>query len=439
MTKSSAFEDSLAKYTLVAGLLPTIILAIALLYLDISIYPKVLLLGSLICIVVYCALYVRKRVVFQLRTSTNLLEAMAAGDFSMRAHNKKFKGALSEFNQLLSALTDMMAEQRLVTKEHQLLLDKVISQIDVAIIAVDSFNAISLMNPAAEKLFGREFSALEGWPIKKLGLENVLNGDFSQVFEFEVEKHPKKVYVHTDEFFEKGARHKLIFITDIQQLLRDEERNAWQRLLRVLSHEINNSLAPIASISETLEKQAKQRAGDNEFAQDLSEGLEVISERANSLNQFILRYQQLTRLPKPQKTLIDIKLAIHQVVAMFQDARFSLSSDDMEVYVDEEQLKQVLINLVKNSLEAMQSKPDGKVSISWRKHLNQICIQITDEGTGITNPDNLFIPFYTTKSEGSGIGIVLSRQIVMNHGGDLTIENRNEHCGVKASVYLPAS
>jgi nitrogen fixation/metabolism regulation signal transduction histidine kinase len=284
-----AFEDRLVRLALFTGLLPTLSCCVLLFFVDMSVYPKILLILVLLVCILSCAFSIRQQVVFQLRTSTNLVEAMTSNDYTMRANNKGLDGALSDFNQLLNTLTQTLAEQSLITREKQILLAKVTNQIDVAIVAADNNQAISLMNPAAEKLFKCRFDEMLGWPIKQLGLHNVLSKDYNKVTEFEIKQHKKKVLIRTDVYFEKGIKHTLIFITDIQNLLREEERQAWQKLLRVLSHEINNSIAPIASIGETLEKMVEKQYSGTDLDNDLKEGLSVITERANSLNIFIQR------------------------------------------------------------------------------------------------------------------------------------------------------
>ncbi len=428
----SSFENKLLLLALFTGLLPLTFLFIVLYHYELSLYLKVMLVFFMLVSVFYCAFSIRQKVTFQLRTSANLITAMQSGDHSLKAYQLSTKGALSEFNQVFNELSSALAEQQLISKEKQVLLHKVIAQIDVAIIAVDDKNNISLMNPNAEKLFSCRFDEMQGWPIKSLGLQEVLDGEYRKVVEFEIKEYKKKVYIHTDDYFEKGIRQRLIFITDIQHLLREEERQAWQKILRVLSHEINNSLAPIASISETLTRLLSNntlKSDDNaeinkELSDDLQEGLAVITERANSLNSFLQRYQQLSQLPTPDKKIFDCEPLFKSMALLFSDSHMQFNGQSLFVYADEEQLQQVLVNLIKNAQQAMSEMIKGKIVISWQQRAERIEISIEDEGTGINNTDNIFIPFYTTKEEGSGIGLVLSRQIVINHGGDLTINNR---------------
>ncbi len=439
--KIITFENKLLYLALLIGFIPSACLIIALCFLPFSLAAKILLMFFILVIVIYGAFFIRQKVVFQLRTSANLIESMNCGDHSVRARQDHSGGVLNEFNQTFNKLSESLAQQRLLTKEHQILLNKVISQIDVAIIAIDNKSGISLMNPNAEKLFKCRFEEVENWPVSTLGLQNIIAGEHRKVVEFEIEHAKKKVYIYTDEYFENGVKHKLIFITDIQSILRDEEYLVWQKLLRVLSHEINNSLAPIASISETLTRLLKQPITQNYFEQelkaDVQDGLSVITERANSLNNFIKRYQELTKLPLPDKKLVNLSSLINTVIALFGDSIITANGPKLMVYADESQVQQVLINLVKNALQAMHGEQDGVLSIVWVKDEKLINIKLTDQGTGISNLDNIFVPFYTTKEQGSGIGLVLSRQIINNHGGDLTLANRTEQQGVEATITLP--
>lgn len=459
-----AFEDKLVRVTLIGALMPVLIALVFIFSSELSVYLKILLTFTIIVSVAYAAFTVRQQVIFQLRTSTNLVEAMTSGDYSLRANNKHIEGALSDFNQLLNNLASRLAEQSLITREKQILLTKVTDQIDVAVVASDHHNNISLMNPAAERLFKRRFDEVEGWPIKTLGLQNVLakptqtedGTTHKTISEFEIDHDKRKVYVHTDSYFELSHKHHLIFITDIQHLLRNEERLAWQRLLRVLSHEINNSLTPIASVSETLHQivsdHDKTEVIPKQQSETLREGLSLISERAHSLNHFIQDYQQLTRLPQPNKIIIELRSFLASILQLFEKTEFILPTNDIDVFGDSEQLQQVFVNLIKNAVEANSARSikeglqrPSRVILNWYTQDKLSTIIIEDEGLGITNTDNLFVPFYTTKKQGSGIGLTLSRQIALNHGGDLTLTNRinktrdekDQVVGARASLILP--
>ena len=446
-----AFEDKLVKIALWGSATPTILCIGFISVSSMSVYLKVLLIFIICVIVAYSAFTIRQHVIFQLRTSTNLVEAISSGDYSLRANNRDIAGALSDFNKLLNTLAAQLAQQSLITREKQILLSKVTTQIDVAIIASDHNNAISLMNPAAERLFKKRFESIQGWPLKTLGLQNIITDSVNKITEFELDENKRKVYVRTDTYFELGKQHHLIFITDIQHMLRDEERQAWQKLLRVLSHEINNSLTPIASISETLSQVIKQKENVDSLSisarENLNEGLGVITERAHSLNHFIQDYQQLTHLPLPQKTMLSLHPFLQAISQLFDKSEFSLPVDNTELFADSEQLQQVFVNLFKNAQEAnvaSSSSSTKRIEVSKWQDDTMVYIEVADQGAGINNQDNLFVPFYTTKRNGSGIGLTLSRQIALNHGGDLRLVNRfapsaKKILGAKAVLSIPLS
>lgn len=442
-----AFEDRIVRIALKGFIIPTTATLVMLFYADVSVYFKLLLVSLIFTIIFFTLMSIRQSVTFQLRTSTNLVEAMTSGDYGLRANNKELKGALADFNELLNALASRLSEQSLVTREKQILLSKITDQIDVAVIAVSDQRHITLMNPAAERVFGHRFEDRQGWPITSLGLQNLVDAtqqeNLNKVSELEIGENKRKMYVRTDTYFELGNLHYLIFITDIQHILRDEERLAWQRLLRVLSHEINNSLTPIASIAETLGQLVRTQQSESGamavgLQESMQEGLDVIAERAHALNHFIQDYQKLTRLPSPTKTVFELRPFLHQICQLFDDCEITIPEQEHVIYADRDQLQQVLINVFKNAHEAnlAMNTTASHIRVDWVNNDTTITIRVTDQGQGISNPENLFVPFYTTKQQGSGIGLILCRQIVVNHGGEFALNNTPEG-GARASIQLP--
>lgn len=442
-----SYEGDIIRLVLIAVMLPVLLLVYFTWSAEVSIFLKLLIMLFIVIVTGYCCFTIWHKISNQLRTSINIIESVILGDGTTRPTSRYKEGALAEFNQILNGLSAAISQFKQELKEQQLLLAKVISQIDVAIIATDHNNSIELMNPSAEKLFGCRYETVAGGPINQLGLQDALTIDEHKVVEFQLQQYHKKVYLHVDQYLVNGQTHTLIFITDIQQLLREEERVAWQRLVRVLSHEINNSLTPIASISQSLSQLVTKDLTTDEHKADLHEGLSVISERAQSLNTFIKSYHQLSTLPSPTKSLMTVSDFINAIIVLYPKVNWRLKdSPAITFYIDCHQLQQALVNLITNAIEASQTShivnnKDEEESItltlSWKISEGNISIQLLDTGVGIANTDNLFVPFYTTKAQGSGIGLVLSRQIVMNHGGDLHIENRKDQQGVQASIILP--
>lgn len=424
------------------GIVPGLMVSIYyILWSDTSIYLQCLLLLCLASSAGFSCYAIRQYAITQLRTSTNIVEAIVTGDYTLRANIRDSKGVLTEFNGLLNALTERLSQQRLISREQQILLTKIIGQIDVAIVAYNQRQAITLINPAAERLFDVKQHDIVGWPLKQLGLHPILEKDLQHSVQIKLPHHREKVLVKKDTYLENGEQNTLVFITHIQDILREEERNAWQRLLRVLSHEINNSLAPIASIAETLTSMETMKdVIKDEYKDNFVSGLHVIQERAHSLNDFIHDYHKLAKLPAPQKQRIDVKSMLPDITALFSHVTFAVTVPEITLVVDKEQLQQVFINLIKNADEANKLKHDTSfISVTMSRDEQTIAFSVTDNGPGIKNPDNLFIPYYSTKKSGSGIGLVLCRQIIRNHNGELTLQNKPDEQGVIATIRLPLS
>lgn len=379
----------------------------------ISVYLTAMVAIVLTMVIAWCTATVVGKTSYLFRTLSNLLEAMTKGDYSLRGRKEHSDSALDNLVCQINMLSETLAKQRIEVKEHQLLLAKVIKQIDVAIIAMDERQEITLANPAAQKL-----------------LEN------SKTLDLEKLKHSGKYNIHHDRFIEEGKQQQLWFITDVRDLLRAQERKAWQNLIRVLSHEINNSLTPISSISQTLGTLVSRSDDIREDKADLEDGLLLINERAKALKSFIDSYRALSRLPQPKKQNIKIKALLEKVTGLFEQQPIDLQCDEkLTCDIDPVQFEQLLINLVKNAIEAMQNTP-GKITIECTLTHLTLTLFIKDEGPGINNPDNLFVPFYTTKPNGSGTGLVLSRQIVEAHGGDLMLRNRDDRQGCEVVITL---
>ncbi|WP_448563453.1 sensor histidine kinase [Thalassotalea ganghwensis] len=439
--KTTSFEDNITRFSLILALLPSLLLCIFLLISDVSIYLKIILLLFVFTVIAIGHLLLWRKLRNQLRTTTNVVEALITGDTSMRPNSKVNSGALAELNLLLNKAAIELSEQRLLSKEHHLAMAKVIEHINVAVVCFDQNAAVTLLNPKAKQLLQVGDDVI-GMPAKLLGIDKKLLGNVQQkVVTLNTQHIEKKVYLQTDTYRLHGEAQTLLFINDVQQLLQNEERIAWQRLLRVMSHEINNSLAPIASIGESLGQIVAQPEISEQQKTSLIEGLSIMTNRALTLDRFIKEYQSLTRLPQPTKTLFSLKGLLEEHITLFNEANVSLidskkNADDIEVYADRTQLAQVLVNLLKNAQQSFQDTT-GEIVIDWRVDYETLTISICDNGKGISNPENLFVPFYTTKKQGSGIGLVLSRQIMFNHDGDLTLKNNQLEPGATALVTLP--
>lgn len=379
---------------------------------------------------------VRQRVVFPLRTLSNLLAALREGDYSLRARVAK-EDALGEVMDEVNLMGQMLREQRLSALEATNLLRKVMEEIDVAVFAFDGKDRLRLVNRAGAKLLGAAEERLLGRAAVDLDLVDCLAKNTPRTLQKSFAGGSGRWGVTSTKFHEQGVPHRLLVLTDLTLELREEELQAWQRLVRVLSHELNNSLAPIQSITGSLRSLLRRPSPDPDWQQDMEQGLGAIGSRAEALGRFTSAYARLARLPPPRLEPVALRECVERVAEIEQTTNLRIEpGPDVVVNADSAQLEQLLINLVRNASEAA-AQTGGGVRIGWSRNGATARIQILDEGPGLSNNANLFVPFFTTKPNGTGIGLVLSRKIAENHGGALTLQNRKDATGCVASVELP--
>jgi nitrogen fixation/metabolism regulation signal transduction histidine kinase len=382
------------------------------------------------------AIALRERVVRPLQTLSNMLAALREGDFSLRARLSRSDDALGLALLEINMLGDTLRSQRLGALEATSLLRAVMSEIDVAIFAFDDRGVLRLANRAGERLLAQRVERMTGRSAGALGLETMLDGASPRVYDHAFPERAGRWEVRRTTFRQEGRPLTLLVITDVTKSLREEELKAWQRLVRVLSHEINNSLAPIKSIAGSL-RDIAERPGSAAEREDMRRGLEIIATRAESLSRFMSSYARLARLPAPDRQPVDLGGLVARVAALETRATVRVEAGPpVEIMADADQVEQVLINLLRNGVDAVAGTP-GAVSVRWEVDDRAVEVQVLDEGPGISGTANLFIPFFTTKPDGSGIGLVLSRQIAEGHGGSLTLENRSDRPGAVARLRLP--
>lgn len=386
------------------------------------------------------ALVVRNRVVFSLQTLSNLLAAMREEDFSMRGRGARFDDALGEVMIEVNSLSETLREQRLGALEASALLRTVMEEIEVAIFTFDDHNRLKLVNRAGERLLDRTAERSLGLTASELGLAVCLEGEPARILEFSFPGGAGRWGMRRGSFRQGGVPHQLIVLADLRRALREEERQAWQRLIRVLGHELNNSLAPIQSVAQSLESSVQRTdaaKADGSIFGDIRQGLGIIRSRTEALGRFMSAYTQLARLPQPTLAPVDFPALVRRVAALERRVSVQLAEGpDVTIQADRDQLEQLLINLIRNAADASSEKHGG-VRIEWSCNPSYLDFLILDEGLGISNPTNLFVPFFTTKPGGSGIGLVLSRQIAEAHGGALTLQNRADRRGCEAHLRLP--
>jgi two-component system nitrogen regulation sensor histidine kinase NtrY len=377
------------------------------------------------------------QIVRPLQTLSNLLAALHEGDYSFRARGGRRDDALSEVLREANALADTLREQRLGAVEASALLRKVMEEIEVAVFTFDGQERLRLLNRAGERLLAQPAERLLGASAQELGLDEFLRDEPTRIMQFSFPGGAGRWELRRSVFREGGVAHQLLVLSDLSRALRVEERQAWQRLVRVLGHEVNNSLAPIKSIAGSMENLLGKDPRPADWEDDLRKGLRVVESRAEALTRFLEGYTRLARLPPPRLELVKLAECIQRVAGL--EARLHVAvqaGPEVELLADRDQLEQLLINLVRNATDAAL-ETGGGVSIAWRRTRANSEVLVEDEGPGLTSTANLFVPFFTTKAGGSGIGLVLSRQIAEAHGGSLTLENRDTRPGCVATLRLP--
>ena len=380
---------------------------------------------------------VQNRVIRPLQTMANLLSALREGDFSVRARGARRDEPLGDVMSEINTLSRTLQDQRMSALEATALLRTVMEEIEVAIFAFDADGRLRLANHAGQLLLAKPAERILGRDAAELGLAECLTGDAARLITTPFPGGSGRWGMRRSQFREGGRPHFLVVIADLSRTLREEELRAWQRLVRVLGHELNNSLAPIKSIAGSLGSVLRREPRAPDWEHDMRSGLEIIESRAEGLSRFMQAYARLARLPVPTLAPCEVSALVHRVVALETRLEVTvLESRSLTLPCDAAQIEQVLINLVKNGVEAAH-ETDGGVRIGWRKIPGYVEIFVEDDGPGIATATNLFVPFFTTKPEGSGIGLVLCRQIAENHGGSLTLANRDDAGGCVARLRLP--
>jgi two-component system nitrogen regulation sensor histidine kinase NtrY len=400
------------------------------------------------------AMALHEQTIRPLQTLANVVASLREEDYSFRARGAATDDALGELSIEVNALADLLADQRVRAIEATALLRRVVEEIDAPLFAFDPDGVLKLVNPAGERLLQQASVRLIGHTADDLGVAECLGAANESLVALPANSPSARWLVRRSQFREKGRPHTLVVLSDVSRALRGEERKAWQRLIRVLGHELNNSLTPIKSIAGSLGARLGQASLNPEERRDFERGLEIIETRAASLNRFLQAYRQLAQMPPPVLRRVELAPIVERVA--FLETRLPITitqGPNLTLMVDPDQIEQMLINLVRNAVEAVletaqidddliDSESRGNaatppVAISWVVENHSVVLSIDDNGPGLLNPSNAFVPFYTTKPEGSGIGLALSRQIAEAHDGSIELLNRDGKRGCHVLVKLP--
>ena len=398
--------------------------------------PSVLIGVCLLIYLAICASALVDGLIRPLQTLSNVVSSLREGDYSFRARGASTGDALGELATEINALADLLQKQRVRSLEATALLARILEVMHAPLFAFDRQNRLQLVNSAGLKLLDRPYARCIGHSANDLRLDDWLGAADQTIRSFGGA--PARWLLRKVVFRQDGAPHTLLVLADVSVPLQEEEKAAWMRLIRVLGHELSNSLAPIKSIAGSLLAQVEALHGDEAVTKDFRRGLGVVESRADALHRFVQSYRLLAQLPPPRLRSVALAPLMERVTLLEQ--RLPIQFDPgpaVNLNADPDQLEQMLINLLANAVEASLSNGSEPVRASWISADTNVQIVIEDRGLGIANPENLFVPFYTTKAKGSGIGLALAQQIARAHGGEISLVNRKDGDGARAIVRLP--
>jgi nitrogen fixation/metabolism regulation signal transduction histidine kinase len=398
--------------------------------------PAILLL---ICLLIYLLLIsgsLIEGMMRPLQTLSNVVSSLREGDYSFRARGAGSADAFGELASEINALADLLQKQRVRSLEATALLARILEVMHAPLFAFDRDESLQLVNNAGAQLLGRPLARCFGHSARELGLDGLLISGDQTIHSFGAK--PTRWLLRKAPFRQDGIPHTLLLLADVSQPLQEEEQVAWKRLIRVLGHELSNSLAPIKSIAGSLLARAENIARDDDTVRDFRRGLSVVEGRADALHRFVQSYRLLAQLPPPSLKTVHAGPLLERVALLEQRVSVELDPGPPVVLnADPDQLEQMFINLLTNAVDASLANGAKPVRIGWRVAESNLVVGIEDSGLGIANSENLFVPFYTTKPKGSGVGLALAQQIARAHGGEIRLVNREDGPGARAIIHLP--
>ncbi|KNC68734.1 sensor histidine kinase [Pseudoalteromonas ardens] len=438
MRKVSGFALTHLQRLIIAVCLPCYLLMVTGLYMASWNGYLVVFIATVFALLLICLVVASKAMVaHQLHTLTNLIEAMTVGDYSMRGRVSGDK-AMSDLLSQVNLLADSLSHHKTQAVESRLMLNKFINQMDAMVLVLDDQERVIMANqPAQTVLLTGIPSTEQPLALASSAVGRQLMACDGKIVMLDDGQISGEYLVLRERFISEGKAHQFLIISNAERLLMEKERTAWQGLLRVLSHEVNNTLTPISTIAQQLNKRLSQPE-NQPSADSLCQGIGIISERASSLRAFLEGYTRLTHLPQPNKVPVKLDRVISTLTTLYPDIHWQFELDQSAfVLVDQQQFEQVLLNLTKNAQEAVMPGQQVEITLSSATSLGQLVLTMVDNGGGIANPDNVFVPFYTTKAQGNGIGLALCRQIMFAHGGSIKLDNNPDGQGARVRLLFP--
>jgi len=356
------------------------------------------------------------------------LESIKVDDYSFKTIPVFSKGVSAQLFHEVENLAQLLRQKKRLFDEKDLLVHSLIKQLDSPVLLIDEQNKLVYGNQGLSNWINKDWRLMRLTPIKSLGLSQLENE-----WCFDDTEQAQRFKIRSSSFKDHSGQHQLLMLTDISSELRKMQSQSWQQVVRVLSHEIKNTLTPIQSLAQTLAQ----------FSQvpDQKEALNVIVERSQNLTEFVQQYSQMTQVYSLNLKEIDLKNTLSKMCMLHPDLVVKNKLDVKYITADPILFEQVLLNLITNAKQAssLQGMDNEKITISFNSYqiVGFTILEISDYGSGIQNSDNLFVPFYTTKQNGQGIGLVLCRNIIEQHGGQLTLVNKVNEKGAKACIKIP--
>jgi two-component system, NtrC family, nitrogen regulation sensor histidine kinase NtrY len=403
---------------------------------EISLAPALLLAGCLVLYLLVVAAALVEGLVRPIQTLSNVVSSLREGDYSFRARGSGTGDAFGELAAEVNALADLLQKQRVRSLEATALLARILEVMHAPLFAFDREDLLQLVNNSGVKLLGLTHARSFGHSARELGLEELLASPDQSIHSFGAKS--TRWLLRKAVFRQDGAPHTLLLLADVSLPLQEEEQIAWKRLIRVLGHELSNSLAPIKSIAGSLLARVDNMQGEDATLRDFRRGLGVVESRADALHRFVQSYRLLAQLPPPNFKQVAVGPLLERVVLLELRLPVHLEAGPaVTLDADPDQLEQMLINLLRNAVDASLANGSEPVRVFWRLDDSALLVAIEDRGMGIANSENLFVPFYTTKPAGSGVGLALAQQIARAHGGEISLINREDGEGARATIRLP--
>lgn len=420
-----------------AFLLPSLIALLAVLFTPWSALLKGVIIALFLTAGIFGYRYLHRKLVDPLRTLSTLIGSLKEGDLGpgldIDAYGPEFRVLLQD----IQALRQTLSKYRVGEAESTALLQRVMAEIQVVLVAFDENGVLRWCNRWAETLLQIGPGQM-GKSAEALGLNELMEGPYPRISGLQLGGRLGRWDIRTARFREDGKPRRLFILSDLTTALRAEERQAWHRLLKVVRHEIRNSLTPILSLTDTARETLIREAPQGEWRDDIGLALEIIESRAAAIRNLLSAYADVQELPSPRFAELDPGTIARRAVE--QELRLPVVLElgpDIHFTADADQIDRALVNLIGNAVEVCREQ-EGCVRLTWICRDHFIEFQVWDEGEGFTDEsERLFVPFYTTKKDGSGLGLFVVRQIAESHGGSILLENRQDRSGCVARLRLP--